>query len=97
MLAGLRREEAASFAFLLSAPVIAGAGGKQILDAVRDGSSAAGGLDVYLVGLVSAGIVGYVAIAFLLRYLRTNTLIPFVIYRVALGLIVLGLVAGGVL
>jgi undecaprenyl-diphosphatase len=97
MLAGLRREEAASFAFLLSAPVIAGAGGKQILDAIRDGSSAAGGLDVYLVGLVSAGIVGYVAIAFLLRYLRTNTLIPFVIYRVALGLIVLGLVAGGVL
>ena len=97
MLAGLRREEAASFAFLLSAPVIAGAGGKQILDAVRDGNSAAGGLDVYLVGLISAAIVGYAAVAFLLRYLRTNTLMGFVVYRVVFGLFVLGLVAAGAL
>ncbi|HWC31462.1 MAG TPA: undecaprenyl-diphosphatase UppP [Dehalococcoidia bacterium] len=97
MLLGLRREEAASFAFLLSAPVIAGAGGKQVFDALRDGNEAAGGLDVYLVGLVSAGVVGYLAVAFLLRYLRTNTLMPFVIYRVVLGVVVLGLVAAGVL
>jgi undecaprenyl-diphosphatase len=89
MLAGLRREEAASFAFLLSAPVIAGAGGKQILDAIRDGSSAAGGLDVYLVGLVSAGIVGYVAIAFLLRYLRTRPTTLFVAYRIAFAALIL--------
>jgi undecaprenyl-diphosphatase len=97
MLAGLRREEAASFAFLLSAPVIAGAGGKQVFDAIRGGEGAAGGFDVYLVGLVSAAIVGYLAVAFLLRYLRTNTLLGFVAYRVVFGGIVLGLVAVGVL
>ena len=98
MFAGFKREEAATFAFLLSAPVIAAAGGKQVFDLLRgeDGSAAAS-LDVYVVGLVTAGIVGYAAVAFLLRYLRTNTLYPFVVYRVALGLLVLGLVAAGVL
>jgi undecaprenyl-diphosphatase len=95
MLAGLRREEAASFAFLLSAPVIAGAGGKQLFDLLRDGSGAAGGIDVYLAGLVTAAIVGYAAVAFLMRYLRTNSLMIFVAYRVVLGLIVLALVAAG--
>lgn len=95
MLAGLRREEAASFAFLLSAPVIAGAGGKQVFDAVRDGNSAAGGLDVYLTGLIAAAIVGYVAVAFLMKYLRTNSLMGFVAYRVVLGVFVLALVAAG--
>jgi len=97
MLAGLRREEAASFAFLLSAPVIAGAGGKQVFDALRDGDSAAGSLDVYIVGLIAAAVVGYVAVAFLLRYLRTNSLLGFVAYRVVLGVIVLGLIAAGAL
>jgi undecaprenyl-diphosphatase len=95
MLAGLRREEAASFAFLLSAPVIAGAGGKQLFDLLRDGNGAAGGIDVYLAGLVTAAIVGYAAVAFLMRYLRTNSLMIFVAYRVVLGLIVLALVAAG--
>jgi undecaprenyl-diphosphatase len=97
MLAGFRREEAASFAFLLSAPVIAGAGGKQIFDLIRDGNSARGGIEVYAVGLVTAGIVGYGAVAFLLRYLRTNTLLPFIAYRIALGCLVLALVAAGAL
>jgi undecaprenyl-diphosphatase len=97
MLAGFRREEAASFAFLLSAPVIAGAGGKQLFDVLRHGSDSAGGLDVYLVGLVSAGIVGYVAVAFLMQYLRMNTLMAFIGYRVVIGILVLGLVAAGAL
>jgi len=98
MLAGFRREEAATFAFLLSAPVIAGAGGKQIFDALRDDASAAGvGADVYAVGLVSAALVGYAAVAFLMRFLRLRSLLAFVAYRVVLGVLVLGLVAAGVL
>lgn len=97
MLAGFRREEAASFAFLLSAPVIAGAGGKQLFDVLRHGSDSAGGLDVYIVGLLAAAIVGYAAVAFLMRFLRLNTLLVFVAYRVVLGVVVLGLVAAGTL
>jgi undecaprenyl-diphosphatase len=96
MLAGFRREEAATFAFLLSAPVIAGAGGKQLFDAVREDASGVG-LEVYAVGLLAAAIVGYSAVAFLMRYLRVGSLLPFVAYRVVLGVTVLGLVAAGVL
>ena len=98
MFAGFRREEAATFAFLLSAPIIAAAGGKQIFDLLRgQEAGASAGLDVYVAGLLTAGLVGYAAVAFLLRFLRTNTLYPFVYYRVVLGLLVLGLVAAGVL
>lgn len=97
MLAGLRREEAAAFTFLLSAPVIAGAGGKQVFDVLRGGDSAAGGFDTYAVGLIAAAVVGYAAVAFLMRFLRTNSLLGFVAYRVVLGVLVLGLAAAGAL
>ncbi len=98
MFDGFRREQAATFAFVLSAPIIAAAGGKQIFDIVRgkDGESDASA-DVYAVGLITAGIVGYVAIAFLLKFLRGNSLNVFILYRIALGVIVLGLVGAGVL
>jgi len=97
MLAGLRREEAAVFAFLLSAPIIAGAGGKQLFDALTDGSTAAAGPHVYAAGMLTAAVVGYAAIAFLLRYLRGNPLYAFIAYRVALGALVFGLALAGVL
>jgi len=98
MLRGFRREEAAAFTFLLSAPIIAAAGGKQLIDIARgDGAGAGADLALYATGLLTAGIVGYAAIAFLLRYLRTNTLYVFVAYRMGLGVAVLALVAGGVL
>jgi undecaprenyl-diphosphatase len=97
MFAGFKREEAATFAFLLSAPIIAAAGSKQIFDVLRGEGGASAGLEVYLVGLLTAGLVGYVAVAFLLRFLRTNTLYPFIYYRVVLGVVVLALVAAGVL
>jgi undecaprenyl-diphosphatase len=98
MFLGLKREEAATFAFLLSAPIIAAAGGKQVFDLLRgQDAGASASIGVYVVGLLAAGIVGYAAVAFLLRFLRTNTLHFFINYRIALGVIVLALVAAGVL
>jgi undecaprenyl-diphosphatase len=97
MLAGFKREDAAVFTFLLSAPIIAAAGGKQIVDALQENDGGGAGFEVYAVGLVTAGVVGYAAIAFLLRFLRTNTIYPFVVYRILLGISVLALVAAGVL
>jgi undecaprenyl-diphosphatase len=97
MLAGFNREDAAVFTFLLSAPIIAAAGGKQIVDAMRANDAGGAGFEVYAVGLVTAAVVGYAAIAFLLRFLRTNTVYPFVVYRIVLGVSVLALVAAGVL
>ncbi|MGE0057580.1 MAG: undecaprenyl-diphosphatase UppP [Dehalococcoidia bacterium] len=100
MLSGFKREEAAVFVFLLSAPVIAAAGGKQIFD-VLTGDAGSSGLDnellVYAAGLITAAVVGYLSVAFLLRYLRFNTLAIFIYYRLILGTIVIALAAAGVL
>ncbi len=100
MLSGFKREEAAVFVFLLSAPVIAAAGGKQIFD-VLTGNAGSSGLDnellVYAAGLITAAVVGYISVAFLLRYLRFNTLAIFIYYRLILGTIVVALALAGVL
>jgi undecaprenyl-diphosphatase len=98
MLRGFRREEAASLTFLLSAPIIAAAGGKQVFDIATGNSESGGaGYAVYAAGLITAGVVGYAAIAFLLRYLRRGSLYLFVCYRLIIGISVLGLVAAGAL
>jgi undecaprenyl-diphosphatase len=93
---GLERRQAAIFAFLLSAPVIAGAGLKKVYDIFsesRAGTLDAADLRFFAVGFVLSAIWGAVAIAFLLRYLQRGSLYVFVWYRVALGLTVLGIVA----
>jgi undecaprenyl-diphosphatase len=93
---GLERRQAALFAFLLSAPVVAGAGLSQvydIFDQVRSGVLDAGDLGFFAVGFVMAALSGALAIAFLLRFLQRNPLYVFVWYRVALGLAIFGALA----
>jgi undecaprenyl-diphosphatase len=93
LFAGLQRRQAALFAFLLSAPVVAGAGLKQVYDVIdeaRAGVLDAGDLGFFAVGFTLSALSGAVAIAFLLRFLQRNPLYVFVWYRVALGLTVLG-------
>ena len=90
------RKEAATFAFLLSAPVIAGAGLKQLYTVVgefADGTLGGDDFVFFVTGFVCAAIVGWLSIRFLLAFLTTNSLRPFVYYRVALGIVVLA-VAG---
>lgn len=90
---GLRREDAARFAFLLSAPVIAGGGGKELLHVISEfHNGKLGGDDAafFATGFVLAAIVGYASIAYLMRFLQTNSLRPFVYYRVGLGLTIFG-------
>jgi undecaprenyl-diphosphatase len=96
----LTRVEAATFAFLLSAPIVAGAGLFELAQAsgdFTDGTRGGADIAVFATGFAFAAITGYAAIRFLLRFLATNTLIPFVIYRIAFGALVLTLVATGVL
>jgi undecaprenyl-diphosphatase len=96
LLAGMNRQQAARFAFLLSAPIIAGAGLSQtagVLPDFRRGDLGGSDAAFFATGTVTAGIVGYASIAFLIRFLASNTLIPFVVYRVALGLLVFGVIA----
>lgn len=86
---GLKREEAARFAFLLSGPIIGGAGLKKFLDAVNIHGIGSGDLSFFIIGMVSSAFFGYLTIRYFLTYLATKTLYPFVIYRLILGLILL--------
>jgi undecaprenyl-diphosphatase len=91
LLRDLKRPEAATFAFLLSAPIIAGAGSLQtarVLGRLIDGTYGFDEAAFFATGVAAAAVSGYLAIAFLLRYLVTNTLMIFVVYRVALALLI---------
>src|SRR5690349_9140994 len=90
---GLAREDAARFAFLLSTPVILAAGVLKIPDLF--GPLGSGIRGQILLGSVLSGLGAYAAVRFLVRYLRTRSLVPFGIYCLAAGLasvIYLGLV-----
>jgi undecaprenyl-diphosphatase len=87
---GLTRPAAARFSFLLSVPAVAAAGIFELPKVLR--SHEVGGLTLAL-GLLAAVISSYASIAWLLRFLRTRTTIPFVIYRVALGVLIFTLLA----
>ena len=83
---GFERMAAARFSFLLSAPIIAGAGLYEGLKLWQDGFGTLG-MD-FLWGFIAAGISGYLVIAFLMHYLARHTFYPFVYYRLILALIV---------
>ncbi len=79
---GLRRDEAARFSFLLSAPIIAGAGLFEVLKLLHEGVSLTG---VYFTGFGGALVSGLLVIAWLLRFLKNHTFYPFVVYRLILA------------
>jgi undecaprenyl-diphosphatase len=87
---GLEREAAARFSFLLSAPIIAGAGVKSLWEVFkgwRAGSIAGGDLALFPIGVLAAALSGYLCIGFLLRYLQRRTVAVFVYYRWALAVL----------
>ncbi len=84
LLLGLSRQEAARFGFLLSIPIILGAGAKKMLELGVSGLLAAEWLPL-VIGSVVAFAVGLVVIHYLLRYVRNHTLLAFVMYRLALA------------
>ena len=85
----LTREEAAKFAFILSGPVIAGAGAKKFFEVVSTSALRGSDLNFFLIGMATSAVFGYLTIKYFLKYLSTRTLYPFVFYRVAIGLILL--------
>ena len=92
LLCGIRRDEAARFSFLLSAPAIFGAGLLQLVDvAQNDMGQIAGNLLPLLVGFVVSAVVGMLAIRFLLSYLRNRTLYIFSIYCFVFGFAIIAL------
>jgi len=84
LLLGLTREAAARFAFLLSIPTIVAAGSLQTVKLIRDDSVSAdwGGM---LIGTVLSAIAAYFCIHYFLKLINSIGLMPFVVYRLALG------------
>lgn len=94
LLLGIRRDDAARFAFLMSLPVIVGAVVFKVGGLVSDGIPE-GLLAPMLVGITAAAVSGWVAVWGTLRLVRTRTFTPFVIYRVGLALVIAVVLAAG--
>ena len=92
---GLDRTSAARFSFLLSVPAIVLSGLLEFVSILNGSDGEHVGLGALAVATLLAFIVGYASIAFLLRYLSNHSTIVFVVYRVALGALVLVLVSSG--
>ena len=90
---GLKREAAARFSFLLSIPAIVLSGLYGLTELITGDDTVSFG--ALALATVVAFVFGYVAIAFLLRYLANHSMMIFVIYRVVLGVIVLALAGAG--
>lgn len=88
MLRGFDRPSAARFAFLMSVPVLLAAGGYEMLDVIRM-PNLADFLPLLAAGFVTAAIVGWFAIKWLIGYLSKHSLYFFAVYCAVIGTIVL--------
>lgn len=86
MLLGMNRISAARFAFLMSVPAIGGAGAAALLE-LREQALTPADMQFFAVGFLSSAVVGYVTVAFLLRYLVSHRLDVFAWYRIALAIL----------
>ena len=91
---GYTREAATRYAFLLAIPAVLASG---FFEALQIGSGPAPEWGPTIVATLIAFVVGYAVIAWLIRYISTNSFMPFVVYRLALGGLIIVLLATGVL
>ncbi len=89
---GLERAAAARFSFLLGIPAITLAGLVELKGAIGEGITSSG-IATMIVGVISAAIFSYLAIAWLLRFLQTQNTWVFVWYRLAFGIAILSAIA----
>lgn len=86
LLAGMNREGAAKFSFLLSTPIILGAAMVKLPHVISNGSMITAS---FMIGVLVSCVTGIVSIGFLLRYVRTKNFLPFAWYRFMLGALVI--------
>lgn len=92
---GLKREAAARFSFLLMIPAITASGLLELVEAwhiLPDDS-----WTPLIVGTIVAGVVGYLAIWFLLAFLKRHSTAVFILYRIILGIVILVLLYKGII
>lgn len=91
---GMSRESAARFSFLLSAPIIFGAGVHSLPKIIKQGGQE-GETTLFVAGFLAAALSGYAVITWLLKFVRTSSFDIFAYYRLALaGLVYLSLLLG---
>ncbi|WP_026421109.1 undecaprenyl-diphosphate phosphatase [Actinokineospora inagensis] len=94
---GLTREAATRYSFLLAIPAVFGAGIFSIPDVMdRSGPGVQAGVPQTVAATVVSFVVGYACVAWLLRYVSKHNLMLFVWYRIAVGALLCGLLATGV-
>ncbi|MFG3249962.1 undecaprenyl-diphosphate phosphatase [Streptomyces sp. NPDC048187] len=91
---GYRREAAARYSFLLAVPAVLASGVFELKDAMESDHVSWGPT---LFATVIAFATGYVVIAWFMKWISTKSFMPFVWYRIALGIAIIALVAAGVL
>jgi undecaprenyl-diphosphatase len=90
------RASAAKLSFLMSIPITGGAALYKGAEMFRDGGIPAGFGGAFFWGIIASMVSGFLAIALLLRYVRTHSFLPFVIYRIVLGVAVIIIFATGI-
>jgi undecaprenyl-diphosphatase len=91
---GFKRADAARFSFLLGIPLVSLAGLKGVADLIQANPSGAE-IGRIAAGMAASAISGFIAIRFLLRYLQTSSTAVFVVYRIIMSIVLIGLVLGG--
>ncbi len=92
---GFRREAAARLSFLMSLPIIAGAGLYKGLDLIGGSGIPPGFGAAFAWGFATSAVTGWLAVWGTLRLVRTRTFTPFVIYRVIAGAAIIGIAVTG--
>lgn len=94
-LMGYTREQAARYSFLLAIPAVFGSGGYKLVKSIGDPSSTS--MSLTLIATVVAFVVALVVIGVFMKYISKGSFMPFVVYRVALGVVIIVLLSTGVL
>jgi undecaprenyl-diphosphatase len=85
LMVGLSHEDSLRYSFLLATPIIGAAALLEIPALLTSGNSAL--IEVSLAGAIAAAFAAWFAVKFLTRYFKTNTLTPFAIYCLAVGIV----------
>ena len=86
---GLGRDSAARFSFLVGLPAVAGAGLLALKDLVETGINSDSSIIPLFLGFITSFIVGYLAIDFMIKFLKNHDLMGFIVYRIVLASILL--------
>ena len=84
-LLGYQREAALRYSFLLALPAVFGSGFYELKQAMDDSTVSVYSMPEILAATVTAFLIGYAVIAWLMKFISTKSFTPFVIYRVVLG------------